>query len=248
MFRQGMAICAVLAFASVVFADIEIDLRPASPGPYAPGEVVNVEAYFVDLDNGHPITGEDILFRGYQLDFTATDSVLGLPAQMNLENPSGLNILFPDLPRPVLIWPLPNEIPAVMMTLPAGGEMLVGNLDVTVNETGWLDVMNPVDNDNLGAWVVFGFGVDPDDPIITWRAFTGELTGGRLKMEIEGPPPPCPADFDDSGDVGVKDLLFLLGTWGPCPKKGDCLADFDDTGAVGVKDLLLLLGAWGPCP
>ena len=59
---------------------------------------------------------------------------------------------------------------------------------------------------------------------------------------------PCPADFDDSGDVGVKDLLFLLGTWGLCPKKGDCLADFDDTGDVGVKDLLFLLGVWGPCP
>ena len=30
--------------------------------------------------------------------------------------------------------------------------------------------------------------------------------------------PPCPWDFDDSGDVGVKDLLVLLGAWGPCPK------------------------------
>ena len=29
--------------------------------------------------------------------------------------------------------------------------------------------------------------------------------------------PPCPADLDNSGDVGVKDLLFLLGAWGPCP-------------------------------
>ncbi len=58
----------------------------------------------------------------------------------------------------------------------------------------------------------------------------------------------CPWDVDGSGDVGVKDLLFLLGTWGPCPKKGDCLADFDEDGAVGVKDLLFLLGAWGPCP
>ncbi len=46
----------------------------------------------------------------------------------------------------------------------------------------------------------------------------------------------------------MKDLLFLLGAWGPCPKKGDCLADFDNTGDVGVKDLLVLLGAWGPCP
>ena len=57
----------------------------------------------------------------------------------------------------------------------------------------------------------------------------------------------CPWDFDNSGDVGVKDLLFLLGAWGPCPPKGDCLADFDNSGDVGVKDLLTLLGAWGPC-
>ncbi len=64
----------------------------------------------------------------------------------------------------------------------------------------------------------------------------------------EPPAPPCLADFDDTGDVGVKDLLFLLGTWGPCPKKGDCPADFDISGDVGVKDLLFLLGNWGPCP
>ena len=73
---------------------------------------------------------------------------------------------------------------------------------------------------------------------------------GDLAMKIEGTPvkPPCPADLDDSGDIGVKDLLFLLGAWGPCPKKGDCPADFDNSGDVGVKDLLFLLGNWGPCP
>ncbi len=67
---------------------------------------------------------------------------------------------------------------------------------------------------------------------------------------IPAPPcvPPCPADLDNSGAVDVKDLLTLLGAWGPCPKKGDCLADFDNTGDVDVKDLLFLLGAWGPCP
>ncbi len=59
---------------------------------------------------------------------------------------------------------------------------------------------------------------------------------------------PCPADLDTSGDVGVKDLLFLLGAWGPCPPKGGCPADFDDSGDVGVKDLLFLLGVWGACP
>ena len=61
------------------------------------------------------------------------------------------------------------------------------------------------------------------------------------------PPEPCPGDFDNSGAIDVKDLLFLLGAWGPCPPKGDCPADFDGSGAVDVKDLLFLLGAWGPC-
>ncbi len=58
----------------------------------------------------------------------------------------------------------------------------------------------------------------------------------------------CPGDLDGSGSVGVKDLLILLGTWGPCPKQGECPADLVVDGDVGVKDLLFLLGAWGPCP
>ena len=74
-----------------------------------------------------------------------------------------------------------------------------------------------------------GFG---DPPIVDMGAY-------------EFQPALCPADLDDSGDVGVKDLLILLGTWGPCPKKGDCPADFDGDGNVGVKDLLILLGNWG---
>ena len=34
---------------------------------------------------------------------------------------------------------------------------------------------------------------------------------------IEGGGEPCPADLVVDGVVGVKDLLFLLGAWGPCP-------------------------------
>ncbi|MCH8261105.1 MAG: FG-GAP repeat protein [Planctomycetes bacterium] len=58
----------------------------------------------------------------------------------------------------------------------------------------------------------------------------------------------CPWDLDDNAVVGVSDLLALLGSWGPCPPKGDCPADFDNSNDVGVKDLLMLLGNWGPCP
>ncbi|MCH7475075.1 MAG: FG-GAP repeat protein, partial [Gemmatimonadetes bacterium] len=55
----------------------------------------------------------------------------------------------------------------------------------------------------------------------------------------------CPWDLDGDCAVGVKDLLFLLGNWGPCE---GCPADFDDDGFVGVTDLLALLGNWGLCP
>ena len=86
-------------------------------------------------------------------------------------------------------------------------------------------------------WTLFGSLCDP-------------CVDADLAMRIEGTPvkPGCPQDLDNSGDIGVKDLLILLGAWGPCPPKGDCPADFDNSSDVGVKDLLELLGAWGMCP
>ena len=61
-------------------------------------------------------------------------------------------------------------------------------------------------------------------------------------------PDSCPADLNGDCVVGVKDLLILLGNWGPCNDCGDCPADFVVDCVVGVKDLLFLLGSWGNCP
>lgn len=55
----------------------------------------------------------------------------------------------------------------------------------------------------------------------------------------------CAGDLDGDGVVGVKDLLGLLGAWGPNPLHP---ADIDGDGSVGVSDLLTLLGNWGSCP
>ncbi len=54
-----------------------------------------------------------------------------------------------------------------------------------------------------------------------------------------------PGDLDGDGSVGVKDLLILLGSWGPCDDCNDCIADLDDDCTVGVVDLLILLANWG---
>lgn len=53
-------------------------------------------------------------------------------------------------------------------------------------------------------------------------------------------------DVNGDGEVGVLDLLILLGAWGPCPDPPDpCPADVDGDGNVGVTDLLAVLAAWG---
>ncbi len=86
-----------------------------------------------------------------------------------------------------------------------------------------------------------------------------DWTGLAFPIDVVGGLP-CPADLDGpqgvpDGDVGVPDLLVLLGAWGPCDKPcpPTCPADFDGPQGVpdcevGVPDLLFLLGNWGPCP
>ena len=54
-----------------------------------------------------------------------------------------------------------------------------------------------------------------------------------------------PGDLDGDGQVGVKDLLILLGSWGPCDNCANCPADLNVDCVVGVDDLLILLGNWG---
>ncbi len=113
-------------------------------------------------------------------------------------------------------------------------------------EVGFFDT-HPGDYDPGfdGAWSNYPFY--PSGTVIV-----SDRSGGLFVLDVSkataGGCGGCEADFDGDNVVGVKDLLFLLGVWGPCPPKEDCPADFDDSGDVGVKDLLFLLGAWGPCP
>ena len=98
----------------------------------------------------------------------------------------------------------------------------------------------------------FGWSIAIDNGIAAIGARRDDVqmmnAGSAYLFDAGDTPGMCPWDLDNSGDVGVKDLLILLGVWGTCPAKGDCPADFDNSGDVGVKDLLFLLGAWGPCP
>ena len=53
--------------------------------------------------------------------------------------------------------------------------------------------------------------------------------------------PPCPADLDGDGLVGIKDLLAVVAGWGQAE------ADIDGDGNTATSDLLLVLANWGLC-
>ncbi len=111
------------------------------------------------------------------------------------------------------------------------GGLLVHDIDP---KTGTIELFASYDTPGAN-WGVYPFlGQD--------RILLSDIGGGlnivRVGTDILG-------DLDGDGSVGVKDLLILLGEWGPCADCKDCLADLDGDCTVGVKDLLILLGNWG---
>ena len=116
------------------------------------------------------------------------------------------------------------------------------------------DFLGLNNNEILDLYGGSGGGVGIDlaevglDAISFVRVFVPDDAPGNVEIDAFSDVAPAfdPADLDMDGSVGVKDLLILLGSWGPCPDPpADCPADFDTSGDVGVKDLLFLLGAWG---
>lgn len=51
-------------------------------------------------------------------------------------------------------------------------------------------------------------------------------------------------DIDRDEVVGIRDLLIMLGLWGPCSECGGCEADLDGDCTVGFDDLLIVLSNW----
>ena len=94
----------------------------------------------------------------------------------------------------------------------------------------------------------------PDSDLTIFRAESinnaGQVTGRAADANndvvtfILTPIEPPVGDLDGDCAVGVKDLLMLLGKWGPCGDCGACPADLDGDCEVGVSDLLILLGNW----
>ncbi len=89
----------------------------------------------------------------------------------------------------------------------------------------------------------FGFAVKLDGltPFVgAWADFETAPYAGSAYV-FGDVAPPCPADLNGDGTVGIQDFLALLGSWGTAG------GDLDGDGTTGVVDMLALLSAWGAC-
>ncbi|MHC4415547.1 MAG: FG-GAP-like repeat-containing protein [Planctomycetota bacterium] len=132
--------------------------------------------------------------------------------------------------------------------VPAGADQPLMTIELSVGgpEGPWSPVADGLPNHGRYQWAVpvdlttsnnchlrFTLGADPPAAAVTPSPFTIVGVGG-----------PVPGDLDGDGVVGIRDLLILLGAWGPCPPE-PCPADLDGDGSVGIRDLLILLANWG---
>lgn len=200
MFRATLGFVIVgIVFVNAASGGLRIDLRPEGrtviPGdpPMAVaevGELVNVDVWLVDTGNPQG----NISLRSTFLDFMLSDpgflypgpdGMMGTPDDNNFafENPNGIGAVFPNLPLPSWVYPLPTPHPEFQITVPDDGEVRVGEINIIIPGSfppAMLDAIHfGVADPSFGARVDFGFGT-PGDPVTTWRAFTGEITGGQL--------------------------------------------------------------------
>mgnify|MGYP006444479917 FL=1 len=91
-------------------------------------------------------------------------------------------------------------------------------------------------------------GTTSDGVILAWqddRNGSNDIYAQRVNSDGSlGVASSCDGDVDGDGNVGVTDVLAVIGTWGPCE---NCTADIDGDGIVGVNDLLAIIGQWGAC-
>ena len=79
-----------------------------------------------------------------------------------------------------------------------------------------------------------------------WRDIEFINQGAAYVYDLDLDPASCAdADITGDGQVGIDDLLWLLGSWGPCTGSYVCRADLNGDCDIGVADLLILLGSWG---
>lgn len=189
MFRRGLALCAVLGFASVVNAGAVVSLAPTNNGPYLGGEQFTV--------NVNVTADQSIQPRLLGFDFSASNPAITLigPDGPDLDTTqefvfdlstlaaSALYSQFPNFPKPQVVYQSTSPVPGFILQLNSGQEFHAGSLTIklpTAPGTYLLDAMNATDQDpNNGARIDFDFANRT-----TLSANNGLLTGGQREFVV----------------------------------------------------------------
>jgi len=112
----------------------------------------------------------------------------------------------------------------------------------------WFDLNTRIPFADQASWSLeSATDINDRGEIVGWGSYLGQWRGYLLIPNVDETPPPCPADFNDDGEVGISDFLELLAAWGDSDPTHDIAPPGGD-GAVDILDFLALLAAWGPCP
>lgn len=192
MFKRGLVSCLVLGLASAAYAgdtNSMINLVPQTPGPYAQGQVVPVDVFFVnnegvDLVASSSATGG---IRQETLDFSATDPALGLPSTFAFDVSSLLidvsYLHLENLPKVDLTYTATSANAATILQVNDGASLHMGTIDVTMpnaDGTYTLDAINAAAPDlNTGAYIAYGF-----DQRIQLAPSLGNLGGGTVDLTV----------------------------------------------------------------
>ena len=192
-----------------------VELIPSVPGPYTAESTIDIDVWIQSLDDA------DRELRYLALDFTDTSPMILLPTafQFDLEGlGDGGATYFKDvgLPTVVIAYTGLSATPENMVILPANGLLHAGILTgvalPAAAGTYDVDALNADEpQSDHGAELRSGFGVLPEDPLVAWRAYEGEIIGEPLRVDIVS----CTshADCDDG--------LFCNGAE-RCDSSGSC--------------------------
>lgn len=193
MWKRAIALGLVVGISSVASAGVNVDVV-AAPGVNV-GTLTGGETFDVFFDVSQD-TGAAQSLRNAQFDFSQSDTGAdgSLNAPFMWDNSSlvspALYAQFGDLNVPSAAFSGAAPVPGFMWVLPADGSALrLGSLNITAPTAPGSYVLDSIsstdpNDDNLGGFFSWGFGLVTGDDITDHRPRLGNITGGQLTLTV----------------------------------------------------------------
>lgn len=238
--RLGFVVTITLCSAAPGVANINLELRPASPNASVACGIVNIGLFAVsDSDGDQSLSAAQVIFAWdpeflQLLGIDDTGAVNLGSSFFPLDDPFGLNEVVP-----------PQDGDGLYLAFAPIGEVVSATPEGTLLTTFRFQPLAVTSQTSVDILETGG------RPPTQTKVFDGKVPGlnvlgsvsGSVVAILESPTP----DFNNDSEVNAFDLATLLGSWGQCPPAPNlCPADLNCDGEIDATDLAFLLGNWGP--